>query len=150
MNNIKRITVVGALGLGLCGLAIAQVHRSGGFRHGAGHRHVDPASMARHLGEAFPRFAPYDTNKDGQFDGTEKQKISEALADGTLELPHRPPDGVAPTTEKLLDHIGEVYSHIVRYDANQDGHLDETEQDSVREAIENGDFAPHMQRSSHR
>ena len=98
---MKRIVIVGALGLVLCGFAIAQVHRSGGLRHVAGHHgHGNAASMAKHLGEAFPRFARFDANKGGILDTIEKEAVAKAIAGGTLELPaHRPPD---TTPEGLL------------------------------------------------
>ena len=140
MKNIKKLAIVGGLGLALCGLAIAaQVHRAGGFRHVGSHRHGDAASIAKHLGEAFPRFAPFDTNKDSKLDEAERKAIAEAISNGTLELPtHRPPDGVAPTTERLVDHIAEVFAIIAQYDANQDSQFDEAEQAAVKAAIEEG------------
>src|SRR5262245_318380 len=100
MKNIKRIVVLGAVVLGLCGLAIAQIHRSGGVRHDAHQYHGDPASAAKHLGEVFPQIASFDLNKDGKLDDAEKEALGQALAGGKLQVPaHTPPNGGQPTAE---------------------------------------------------
>jgi hypothetical protein len=146
MKNIKRLAVVAVLGLAVGGLAIAQVHRNGGFRHGAAHHYGDPAALAKHLGEVFPQIATYDANKDRTLDGAEKEALGKAIADGKLQLPaHTPPNGVKPTAEKMLNHICEMFAYVSGYDANRDGGLDATEQAAIKSAIEKGEFTPHGQ-----
>lgn len=145
MKNIKRFAVMTALGLVVSGVAIAQVYRGGTLDHIAQH-HGDAASMVKHLSEVFPQIAAFDTNKNGKLDDAEKEALAKAIADGTLQLPaHTPPDGVKPTAEMMLNHIAEMYAHVARFDANHDGVLDEQEQAALRNAIENGQFAPHGQ-----
>jgi hypothetical protein len=148
MKNIKRLAVVAVLGLAVGGLAIAQVHRNGGFRHGAERHHGDPTAMAKHLGEVFPQIATFDANKDSKLDDAEKEALGKAIADGKLQLPaHTPPNGVKPTPEKMLNHIAEMYAYVAGYDANRDGGLDATEQAAIKSAIEKGEFTPHGQHS---
>lgn len=139
MKNINRIAVAAILGLGLRGLAIAQVH------HGMPGHETNPASMVKHLSEAYPKIRTFDANKDGKLDATEKEALAKTIANGTLELPaHIPPHGEKPTAEAMVNHITQVYSIIFStYDANHDGELDATEQGAIKSAIEAGDFPPH-------
>jgi hypothetical protein len=137
MKNIKTLAVVSVLGLALGGFALAQGHRA--LRQ---HHHGDPASAAKHFAEAFPKFTPFDANKDGQLDATEKEAVAKAITDGTLKIPdHTPPSGVKPTAEKLLNHIAKVYAFVASHDANHDGELDATEQAASKSAIEKGELA---------
>jgi hypothetical protein len=145
MKHIKRIVVVVALALAVGGFAVAQVQHGGAFGHSAGH-HGDPASAVKHIAEVFPKFAAFDTNKDGKIDTTEKEALAKAIVDGTLQLPaHTPPHGVKPTAEMMLNHIAEMYAHVAPFDANHDGELDASEQAALKSAIESGEFAPHGQ-----
>lgn len=143
MKNIKRVAIVTVLGLAVCGLAIAQVHRVGALDHNMGQYHGDAASMTQHLVEVFPHIAAFDTNNDGKLDEAEKEALGKALADGTLQLPaHTPPHGGKPTPETMLNHIAEMYARVAAYDVNHDRKLDENEQASLKNAIEKGEFAP--------
>src|SRR5262245_32771132 len=110
MKNIKPVAVVAVLGLAVCGLAIAQVHRSGSFRHSVAHDHGDPASVAEHLSEVFPQVATFDANKDGKLDDAEREALGKALADGKLQLPAHIPPHVSKSAEMMLDHIAEMYA----------------------------------------
>src|SRR5262245_62011066 len=128
MKNIKRVAIGAVLGFAVCGLAIAQVHRRGGFRHSAGQHHGNPAAVAEHLDEVFPQVATFDSNKDGKLDEREKEALGKALADGTLELAiPTPPNGAKPTAEGMLNHVAEMYAYVAGYDLNHDGELDATE-----------------------
>ena len=145
MKNIKILALAGVLGLVVCGIALAQVHRGGTLNHALAYHHGDAASVVEHLAGVFPKVAAFDTNKDGQLDETEKEALGKALADGSLELPVHPKEGETPTAEMMLSHVAEMYGYVARYDANHDGVLDETEQASIKRAIKNGEFAPHGQ-----
>ena len=143
MKNIKTLVVAGALGLVVCGISIAQVHRGGTLNHVLVHHHGDAASVVEHLALVFPKVAAFDANKDGQLDETEQEALGKAIADGTLELPaHTPPRGERPTADVMLPHIAKMYAYVARYDANHDGALDETEQAAISRGIQNGEFAP--------
>jgi hypothetical protein len=138
MKNFKTLAVV-AGGLVVCGLAIAQVHDGNGSGHDSQH-HMDPAAMATHLAEFFPKIAAFDTDKNGKLDDKEKESLRKAIADGTVELPAHTPHGEKPNAEKMVNHICEVYPQVARYDANHDGVLDEREQAALKGAIEKGEF----------
>jgi hypothetical protein len=148
MKNIKTIAVVAVLGLAVSGFAIAHSW------HGRGHHmlhHLKNATAAvDHLAEVFPRFASFDTNKDGQIDATEKESIAKALAEGTVQLPtHTPPNGAALTPEMILSHVPDMYARIAPYDANHNGAFEVAEQASLKTAIEKGEIHfPHGQHSS--
>jgi hypothetical protein len=140
MKNIKTIAVAGVLGLAVGAFAFA--HRAGGARrHGAWGQLADAGSAVEHLAQAFPKFAAFDVDKDGQFDEAERKSVAGALADGALQLPpHRPPNGIEPDAEATLGHIGEMYAQFAHYDANRDGALDATEQAAIKTAIEKGEL----------
>ena len=148
MKNIKRLLVVAVLGLGVCGLTIAQVHRSGAMGHDMPPLHGDAAAIAKHFAEVFPQIAAFDRNKDGKLDESEREALGKAIADGTLQFPgHTPPHGAKPSPEAMLNHIAEMYGRVALYDANHDNQLDESEQAAIRGAIEQGEFAPQLERS---
>jgi hypothetical protein len=150
MNRIKILTMSGALGLAICGFAIAQVHDSHPSSNGAAQEHLDPAAVVEHLSKFFPSIASFDTNKDGKLDETEKQALAKAIADGTLQLPaHTPPNGVKPSPEKMVNHIVDMYARVAIYDTNHDGQLDAAEQAALKAAIEKGEFVPHGPHSEH-
>ena len=141
MKNYKTLAVAGVLGLGICAFAFAHGHLGGARGHGAWGQITDAASAVKHLTEAFPNFAAFDANKDGQFDAAEKESVGRALADGTLQLPpHRPPNGAEPSAAAMLAHIGEMYAQFALYDANHDSAFDAMEQAAIKTAIENGEL----------
>jgi len=141
MKNIKILAVLVAGGLVLAGLAIAQVHSGDASGHNATQHHGDPSSVVKHIAELFPKIAAFDANKDGKLDEKEKASLAKAITDGTLEFPaHNPPNGGKPDIEKMVNHIGEIYPQIARYDANHDRVLDETEQAAIKSAIEKGEL----------
>lgn len=141
MKNIKTLAVAGMLVTGICAFAFAHGHLGGARGHGGQGQLTDAASAVEHLAEVFPSFAAFDANKDGWFDAAEKESVGRALADGTLQLPQRPPDGVVPDAGAMLAHIGEVYAQFALYDANHDGVLDATEQAAIKAAIEKGELS---------
>jgi hypothetical protein len=148
MKNIYTLAIATALGLAISGFAIAQSHESSAHDQGGTEHHADPAAMAKHFAEFFPKIASFDVNKDGQLDAAEKESLAKALADGTLELPaHKPPHGDKASAEVMLNHIAEMYTQVAKYDANHDGILDATEQDAIKSAIEKGEltlpYGPH-------
>ena len=137
MKHIKTLAMGSVLGLAIGGFAIAQGHR-GAMQH----HHGDAASAAKHLSEAFAKFAPFDANKDGQLDATEKEAVAKAIADGSLKIPaHTPPKGVKPSAERLLDHTASVYAYLASQDTNHDGALDAKERAALKSAIEKGELA---------
>lgn len=138
MKSFKTLAAVLAGGLAVCSLAIAQGGNASG--HDSQH-HNDPAAMAAHLAEFFPKIAAFDADKNGKLDDTEKEALRKAIADGTVELPaHAGPNGEKPSAEMMVNHICEVYPQVARYDANHDGKLDETEQAALKSAIEKGEL----------
>ncbi len=144
MKNIKKLAIASALGLAVCGLAIAQVHLNGGLGHSTSQHPADPSAMVKHLSDVFPKVAAFDVNKDGQLETAEKEALGKAIADGTLPLPaHMPPHGTGPTGEMLLNHIADVYARVTPYDANHDGELDGQEQAAIKNAIEGGELVLH-------
>lgn len=154
MKNFNTLAVVAAAGLVACSLAIAQVHDENTSGHDS-QPHGDPAAVAAHLAEFFPKIAAFDVNKNGKLDDKEKESLAKAIADGKIELPAHMPHGDRPSIEKMINHICEVYPLVVRYDANHDGVLDESEQAALKTAIEKGEFAllhgqqPHRSGDSH-
>jgi hypothetical protein len=150
MKNIKTFAVAGVLGLAVCGFAIAQAHRGGVWAHGSIQCDAESASAVEHLTEAFAKIAAFDANKDGQLDETERESLAHALVDGTLQLPpHKLPNGAKPGVEMMVTHIGEMYAQFAKYDANHDGVLDKTEQDTIRAAMEKGDFVCPLGQNPH-
>src|SRR5215468_1794532 len=140
MKNFKILAAVVAGGLVVCGLAIAQVHDGHDSGHDSQH-HSDPAAVAAHLAEFFPKIATFDVDKNGKLDDKEKESLRKAIADGTTELPaHTPPNGDKPNVEMMVNHICEVYPQVARYDANHDGVLDGTELAALKSGIEKGEL----------
>lgn len=141
MKKITTLALTGGLVLGVGAFAFAHGHLGGVRGHGARGQLVDAASAVEHLAGAFPNFAAFDANKDGQFDAAERESVARALADGTLQLPaHRSPNGSEPGAEAMLAHIGEMYAQFALYDVNHDGALDSTEQTAIKAAIEKGEL----------
>jgi hypothetical protein len=145
MKNLKIAAVIAVSGFAICGLAIERVHRTGALGHSAMQHPVEIDSMVEHLAEVFPRFAEYDANKNGQLDANEKELLARAMADGTLKLPgHTPPNGVEPGGKGMINHIGEMFVRIARYDENHDGALDAKEQAAIKNAFQKGELVwPH-------
>jgi len=139
MNNFKTLAAVVAGGLAVCSLAIAQVHDRNASGHDSQH-HNDPASVAAHLAEFFPKIAAFDTDKNGKLDDKEKKSLAKAIADGTVEFPNHTPHGDKAEAEKMINHICNVYPQVARYDANHDGKLDEKERVALKTAIEKGEL----------
>src|SRR5437660_5539174 len=149
MKNFKTLAAVVAGGLAVCGLAIAQVHDGNASGPGSQH-HSDPASVAAHLAQFFPKIAAFDTDKNGKLDDKEKESLAKAIADGTVELPaHIAPHGDKPNVEMIINHICEIYPQVARYDTNHDGVLDETEQTALKSAIEKGELTFSHDQPSH-
>ena len=90
MKNIKTLAVVTALGLAVCSYAIAQ-GRPGAEKNqnlaGAQQTPKDATAAVAHIAEAYPKIAPFDANKDGQFDGDERLALGRAMRDGKVEGP---------------------------------------------------------------
>ena len=150
MKQIKTLAMTGALGLAICGFALAQVHDGRPSTGGATEEHPDPAAVVEHLSKFFPSIAAFDTNKDGKLDATEKQALAKAIADGTLQIPaHTPPHGEKPSPEMLVNHIAEMYARVAAYDTNHDGQLDAAEQAALKAAIEKGEFVLHDPHAEH-
>jgi anti-sigma28 factor (negative regulator of flagellin synthesis) len=146
MRKLKRLAIVTVLGLGMCGLALAQDHQAGAKDRDAAPNHGDAASMVKHFAEFFPQIAAFDKNKDGKLDEAETAALKKAIAEGTLKLPdHTPPQGGKPDAEMMASHIAEMFARVARYDANHDGQLDEKEQAALKSAIEKGELFPHGQ-----
>lgn len=151
MKNITTLAVAAVLGLALCSSAIAQ-GRPGGARGqrppnaqppaGAPQHPTDAAPAVGHLTEAFAKVAPFDANKDGQLDATEKESLAKAMVEGTVQAPaHRtPPAGVKPTAEMILNRIAGMYALVAPYDANHDGALNDSEKSVLKAAIESGEL----------
>ncbi len=139
MKNFKTLAAVVAGSLAVCGLAIAQVHDGNASGHDSQH-HPDPASMAAHLAQFFPKIAAFDVDKNGKLDDKEKEALAKAVADGTVELPAHMPHGDKSDVQMMINHICAVYPQVARYDANHDGVLDEKEQVSLKTAIEKGEL----------
>jgi hypothetical protein len=150
MKNFKTIAAVVAGGLVVCGLAIAQVHDGNASGHDS-QQHMEPAAIAAHLAQFFPKIAAFDTDKNGKLDDKEKEALTKAIADGTVELPtHTPPNGHKPTAQEMINHICEVYPQVALYDANHDGVLDETEQAALKSTIEKGELVFSHGEESHK
>jgi hypothetical protein len=144
MKNIKTLALTGALGLLVCGIAVAQVHRDDTTHHGLAQHQEDPASAVEHIAQVFPKVAAFDTNKDGKLDAAEQEALAKAISDGTLKLPaHMGQHGGTQLADVPIAHIAEMYAYVARYDVNHDGVLDETEQAAITKAMQNGEFDPH-------
>jgi len=137
MKNFKTLAAVVAGGLAVCGLAIAQVHNGNASGHDSEH---DPAVLAAHLAEFFPKIAAFDADKNGKLDDMEKKSLAKAVADGTVEFPNHTPHADKAEVEKMINHICNVYPQVARYDANHDGKLDEKERVALKTAIEKGEL----------
>src|SRR5689334_12206351 len=99
MKNFKTLATVVAGGLAVCGLAIAQVHDGNASGHDS--QHSDPAAVAAHLAEFFPKIAAFDADKNGKLDDKEKKSLVKAIADGAVEFPnHTPQHGDKAGVEK--------------------------------------------------
>jgi hypothetical protein len=146
----KTLTIIGALGLAICGFAIAQVHRGGDSLDSLGQLHRNPGAAVEHLSKFFPIIASFDANKDGELDAKEKEALAKAITDGTVQIPaHTPPHGVKPSPEMMVNHISEMYAYVAVFDVNHDGQLDAKEQAALKSAIEAGEFTPHGLNTEH-
>jgi hypothetical protein len=136
MKNIKTFAVVTALGLAVCSSAIAQ-----GRPGCAQQAPKDAAAAVAHITEAYPKIAPFDANKDGQFDGDERLALGQAMRDGKVEGPvNRNPEGdQAAHPGIIIQRIASLYGIAFSFDADEDGALNEAEQAALKSAIEKGE-----------
>jgi hypothetical protein len=147
MKNSIKFAIMAASSIALCYSLTAQDNSDGpsgqGPRHGRGPGGPpkDPAAIVQHLTEAFAAVAPYDANKDGQLDETELKALSQAIKDGTVQLP-RPPK---PHADAGPQHprggskrLAEIYRQIAPYDVDKNGVLSEQEQATLKADIESG------------
>lgn len=136
MKNLKTIAVATALGLAVCPSASAQ-GRSGGAQQAP----KDAAAAVAHIAEAYPKIAPFDANKDGQFDGGERRALGQAMFDGKVEGPaNRDPEGDQPAHPGIIiQRIAGLYRAAFSFDADKDGSLNEGEQAALKSAIEKGE-----------
>lgn len=136
MKNIKTIAVVTSLSLAVCSSVIAQGHPGG-----AQQAPKDAAAAVAHIAEAYPKIAPFDANKDGQFDGDERLALGAAMRDGKVEGPaNRNPEGdKAAHPGMIIQRIASLYGIAISFDADEDGTLNEAEQATLKNAIEKGE-----------
>ncbi len=136
MKNLKTFAVATVLGLAACSSAIAQ-----GRPGGAPQPSKDAAAAVAHIAEAYPKIAPFDANKDGQFDGDERIALGQSMRDGKVEGPaNRNPGGEqAAHPGIIIQRIASLYGVAYWFDANEDGALNEAEQAALKSAIEKGE-----------
>lgn len=144
MKNITTIAVVAALGLAVCPSAIAQGRPGGGEGQrpaDAQQAPKDAAAAVAHIAEAYPKIAPFDVNKDGQFDGDERLALGQAMHDGKVEGPaNRNPEGDQPAHPGIIiQRIASLYGIAFSFDADEDGALNEAERAALKSAIEKGE-----------
>jgi hypothetical protein len=136
MNNIKTLAVVTTLGLAVWSSASAQ-----GRLGGAQQAPKDAAAAVAHIAEAYSKIAPFDVNKDGQFDGDERLALGQAMRDGKVEGPaNRNPEGDQPAHPGIIiQRIASLYGIAFSFDADEDGALNEAERAALKSAIEKGE-----------
>lgn len=144
MKNIKTLAVITALGLAVCSSAMAQGRPGGGNNQrpaGAQQPPKDAAAAVAHIAEVYPKIAPFDANKDGQFDGDERLTLGQAMRDGKVEGPaNRNPEGdQAAHPGIVIQRIASLYGIAFLFDADHDDALNETEQAALKSAIEKGE-----------
>lgn len=133
------------------GLALGAALGASAFAQPAGHDDRGPRGHfapphAAGLSTNYAALAPYDANKDGQLDDTEQAAVAQALVDGKLQPPGRPPgrDGQippAPNVEmaaRIAKQMAAWFAVIAPYDVNKDGQLDTAEQAAVTAALADG------------
>ena len=144
MKNTKTLAVVTALGLAVCSSAIAQ-GRPGAEKNqnlaGAQQTPKDATAAVAHIAEAYPKIAPFDANKDGQFDGDERLALGRAMRDGKVEGPanYNPEGDQAAHPGIVIQRIASFYGVAFWFDADEDGALNEAERAALKNAIEKGD-----------
>ena len=143
MNNIKTLTVVTAFGLAVCSLAFAQGRPGDGQGKrpaGAQQAPKDAAAAVAHIAEVYPKIAPFDANKDGQFDGDERLALGAAMRDRKVEGPaNRNPEGDQPAHPGIIiQRIASLYGVAYWFDADEDGALNDAERAALKNAIEKG------------
>ena len=137
MKNIKTLVVATALGLALCSSAIGQGQRPADAQQPP----KDAAAALAHIAEAYPKIAPFDTNKDGQLDGDERLALGQAMRDGKVEGPaNRNPGGAQPAPPGIIiQRIASLYGVAFWFDTDEDDSLNEAEQAALKSAIEKGE-----------
>ncbi len=111
---------------------------------------ADNAGRPPHRGGGRPPLPPeilakYDVNKDGKLDETERAALKADVDAGKVSLPkHGPggpggPEGKGGKGGKGRPVPPEV---LAKYDANNDGKLDDTERAKLKADIDSGAFVP--------
>lgn len=99
---------------------------------------------ADRIAEGYAALSPFDKNKDGQLNEDESAAVKKAIADGTLDLPHRGHGRGGPGArghekpEGGVSHAEEREKILATYDTNKDGKLDEKERAALRADVEAG------------
>jgi len=141
MKHMKKCMVAAALAVAVCGFAIAK-HHHGGFPGHRGFHGVETGFMVDHLSEGFVKVVSFDANKNGELEATEKESLGRAIREGSVQLPiDKLKKGDAPSADRMLGHIADMYAYLARIDANHDGALDPSEQAILTRDIETGELA---------
>ena len=150
VKTIETLAIVALLGLISGSSAFAQGRPGGKLK-----KQPDFAEVAlKQLSEGYESIAPFDKDKDGKLNDTEKESIADALEDGSLKLPippmpspppsdksgadAGPPPEMMPPIEEILPVISSLYEAVAALDADKNGSLDDNEKALLKKAFEDG------------
>lgn len=142
MKNRIALTLASVVVLAACSTALAQ-GRPGGPGGPGGPRGPRGGGTppVQHLAESYSKVAPFDADKNGSLDATERRALGEAIRDGKVEAPaHRtPPEGVEPPHPGvMIQRIAGLYQMAFAYDTDANGALSEAEVQAIQADIESG------------
>ena len=144
MKTIRKIALVGTLGMLAASAAIAQPadndrppRRQG--QGGPGSFRPDPEMRKQAL------LGKYDANKDGKLDDTERAAIGKDVEEGTFDprllgpRPDGPRFGRGPGGPQGGPGFGPRHEEMLeKYDANKDGRIDAEERAVIHKDIQEG------------
>lgn len=167
MKTTKILTTLALLGLAITTTTWAQDRSgerpgrppmdgaNGGGERGPG-RGPRGGGFLADLPTRYAILAAADVNHDQQLDATEQAALVTAIDNGELapppgrgpraprgddaNVPPQGPDGNRPKPDSatVASHMAEVYAQIAPYDANNNGKLDKSEMETIRQAVADG------------
>ncbi len=102
-----------------------------------------PPPFVAEIPERFAVLAAADVNEDKKLDVDELATLAEAIADGTLLKPKglpSPPKNIEIPASVIAMKLASFYEAWAPYDTNNNGILEKSERQNIREAILSGDL----------
>lgn len=135
MKKTIQLSLIAALFAALTLTAAAQGRPGGGPPQNAG-------QLVKHFADAYAKVAPYDADKDGRLNESEREKLGGDILDGRIKPPtmRRGDLSDVPHPGIIIQRVSMLYAAAREFDADKNGTLNKAEQKDLQAAIENGEL----------